>query len=184
MNAPFSPEKPVRRTVLIVDDVEDNRVLLERFLTSSGYEPISVDSGRKAISQISRIKPELVLLDWMMPELSGIETLKAIREIYDSVRLPVIMCTAIGEEVSVVSALNAGANDYIVKPISLPILKARMAMHLKQQAIVGNMADEKSTMEHRLAEQTKALLGARDRLEKTSDNVFQHPRMKDFGWDK
>ena len=53
MNVSKPHEKPVRRSVLIVDDIEDNRVLLERFLTSSGYDSISVDSGRKAISQIS-----------------------------------------------------------------------------------------------------------------------------------
>ncbi len=172
MNVSKPHEKPLRRSVLIVDDIEDNRVLLERFLTSSGYDSISVDSGRKAISQISRHKPDLVLLDWMMPELSGLDTLHAIREMYDSVRLPVIMCTAIGEEVSVVAALNAGANDYIVKPISLPILKARMAIHLKQQALVGSMSDEKTTMEQRLAEQTRALLANRDSFtEKFGGNI-------------
>lgn len=160
MNAPMNHGN--RRTILVVDDIEDNRVLLERALTSGGYAVISVDSGRKAISQISRLKPDLVLLDWMMPELSGLDTLQAIREIYDSVRLPVIMCTALGEEQSVVQALNSGANDYIVKPISIPILKARMALHLKQQAMVGNIDNEKTSAEQRLDEQTRILLARRN----------------------
>jgi DNA-binding response OmpR family regulator len=159
MSIPYSPERAARRTILVVDDIEDNRVLLERFLTSSGYEPISVDSGMKAIAQISRSKPEMVLLDWMMPQLSGLETLQAIREVYDSVQLPVIMCTAMDEEMSVVAALNAGANDYIVKPISMPILRARMALHLKQQAIVENINGERMDIEQRLNEQTRILLG-------------------------
>lgn len=148
----------LRRTVLIVDDVEDNRVLLERFLASSGYATKSCDSGRKAISIISQSKPDIVLLDWMMPELSGLETLAAIREIHDSVRLPVIMCTAVDEEVSVVSAINLGANDYITKPISLPVLRARMALHLKQRAIVAGIDSDKVKVEQRLGEQTRILL--------------------------
>lgn len=164
MNAPMNHNNNGggRRTILIVDDIEDNRVLLERSLTSSGYDTISVDSGRKAISQISRVKPDLVLLDWMMPELSGLDTLLAIREIHNSVRLPVIMCTALGEEQSVVQALNAGANDYIVKPVSLPILKARMTLHLKQQAIVGDIDGEKASAEQRLDEQTRILIARRN----------------------
>lgn len=182
MNAPMNHGHGGRRTVLIVDDIEDNRVLLERALTSSGYDTISVDSGRKAISQISRVKPDLVLLDWMMPELSGLETLLAIREIHNSVRLPVIMCTALGEEQSVVQALTAGANDYIVKPISLPILKARMTLHLKQQAIVGDIDGEKASAEQRLDEQTRILLARRNQGFHTDTSPFPAPDGK--GWGK
>ncbi len=167
MNAPILPLRPAdsRRTILIVDDIEDNCVLLQRALTSGGYVPVVAESGRKALSIISVSKPDLVLLDWMMPELTGLETLVAIREIYDSVRLPVIMCTALGEDSSVIQALQAGANDYIVKPINLPILKARMALHLKQQAIVGSIDGEMATVEQRLHDQARALL-ARDRIGK------------------
>lgn len=149
----------LRRMVLIVDDIEDNRVLLERYLASSGYATKSCDSGRKALSIISQCKPDIVLLDWMMPELSGLETLAAIRELHDSVRLPVIMCTAVDEDVSIVSAINLGANDYITKPISLPVLRARMALHLKQSAIVDSIDSDKVKVEQRLGEQTRILLG-------------------------
>ena len=164
MNAPVNLPRPTdgRRTVLVVDDVADNRDLLERMLSNSGYLPVLAENGRKAMSVVTMAKPDLVLLDWMMPELSGLETLIAIREIYDSVRLPVIMCTALGEDASVIQALNAGANDYIVKPINLPVLKARMAMHLKQQAIVGSIDTEMATVEQRMQDQTRALLSRRN----------------------
>ena len=180
MNAPMNHGHGGRRTSLIVDDIEDNRVLLERSLTSGGYDTISVDSGRKAISQISRVKPDLVLLDWMMPELSGLDTLLAIREIHNSVRLPVIMCTALGEEQSIVQALNAGANDYIVKPISLPILKARMMLHLKQQAIVGDIDGEKASAEQRLDEQTRILISRRNQGFQSDAAPFPRPDSKDW----
>ncbi len=147
-----------RRTVLIVDDIEDNRVLLERYLASCGYATVSCDSGRKAISIISQSKPDIVLLDWMMPGLSGLDTLAAIREVHDSVRLPVIMCTAVDEEVSMVSAINLGANDYITKPISLAVLRARMALHLKQREMIAGIDSDREKVEQRLGEQTRILL--------------------------
>ena len=84
--------------LLIVDDIEENRTLLQRALKNSGYATDCAASGIEALSKISQRLPHLVLLDWMMPELSGLETLRAIRERHPSSRLPVIMCTAIGEK--------------------------------------------------------------------------------------
>lgn len=158
MNA-LDPRMMGQKIVLIVDDVEDNRVLLDRALKSSGYATMVAESGREALSLISSRRPDIVLLDWMMPELSGIDTLRAIREIFPKTKLPVIMCTAIGEEMSVVAAIEAGANDYITKPISLPILRARMTGHLGQQAALDLLDDEKAKAERKLSEQTRAMFG-------------------------
>jgi DNA-binding response OmpR family regulator len=105
----------------------------------------------------------MVLLDWMMPELSGLDTLRAIRELHPKTRLPVIMCTAIGEESSVVTAISEGANDYMLKPISLPILRARMAAHLDACAALDSIAAEKQQAERKLGEQTRAMLDAMSR---------------------
>lgn len=146
-----------QKLILIVDDVEDNRILVDRALKSSGYATEQCGSGREALSAISRRVSDLVLLDWMMPELSGLETLRAIREMYPASRLPVIMCTALDEEMSVVTAINAGANDYMVKPLSLPILRARMKVHLEQRAVVDTLDSEKAKAERRLGEQTRAM---------------------------
>ena len=110
MSAPVPPQER-QKLVLIVDDIEDNRVLLERGLRSCGYATVSAASGPEALSIISCGKPDIVLLDWMMPGLSGLETLRGIRELYPASALPIIMCTAIGEEMSVVAAIGAGAND-------------------------------------------------------------------------
>jgi DNA-binding response OmpR family regulator len=147
-----------RKLILVVDDVEDNRMILDRALTSSGYATALAQSGREALSLISRQVPDMVLLDWMMPELSGLDTLRAIREMYPSAKLPVIMCTAVGEEMSVVAAIDAGANDYMVKPISLPILRARMAAHFAQRAVIDTLGSAKDAAERRLTEQTRAML--------------------------
>jgi DNA-binding response OmpR family regulator len=154
---------PSNKLVLIVDDIEDNRILLERALKSSGYATQQASSGREALSMISVQRPDMVLLDWMMPELSGLDTLRAIRELHPKTRLPVIMCTAIGEEGSVVTALNEGANDYMLKPISLPILRARMAAHLDQLATIDTITAEKHQAERKLGEQTRAMFDALSR---------------------
>jgi len=170
VNAPASsaPEK----FVLIVDDVEDNRILLDRALKSSGYATIHAESGREALSLISQRTPDIVLLDWMMPGFSGLETLRAIRETHPKTRLPVIMCTAMGEEMSVVTAINEGANDYMLKPISLAILRARMTVHLEQRDAIDSLAVEKADAERKLGEQTRAMFiaMARDRLDPPPPN--------------
>ena len=152
-----------QKLVLIVDDLEENRTLLQRALTSSGYATESAASGPEALSKISKRIPDMVLLDWMMPQLSGLETLRAIRERHPSSRLPVIMCTAIGEEMSVVAAINAGANDYMTKPISLPILRARMSAHLEQRAVIDALGSGKAQAERNLDEQTRARLNSQVR---------------------
>jgi len=154
-----SAEDNARKLVLVVDDVEDNRLILDRALRSSGYATELAESGQQALSIIAGHVPDMVLLDWMMPGLSGLETLRAIREHYPKSRLPVIMCTAIGEEMSVVSAIGEGANDYMVKPISIPILRARMAAHFEQRGVIDTLGSAKEAAERRLSEQTRALLG-------------------------
>lgn len=146
-----------QRLVLIVDDVEENRILLDRVLKSGGYATIMAESGREALSIISKTVPDMVLLDWMMPEFSGLDTLRAIRELHSKAKLPVIMCTAMDEESSVVTALAEGANDYMTKPISLAILRARMKTHLEQQDLIDALDNDKIEAERRLGEQTRAL---------------------------
>jgi DNA-binding response OmpR family regulator len=148
---------PAQKLVLIVDDVEDNRILLDRALRSSGYATVQAASGREALSIVSRQRPDIVLLDWMMPEFSGLDTLRAIREMHPKTRLPVIMCTAMGDEMSVVSAIGEGANDYMLKPISLAILRARMAAHLDQRETIDTLVTEKLEAERKLGEQTRTM---------------------------
>ena len=152
--------QPALKRILIVDDIEENRDLLDRALRNSGYETVTALNGREALSIVSTVVPDLVLLDWMMPQLSGLDTLRAIRELYPRSVLPVIMCTAVGEEMSVVAAIAAGANDYITKPISIPILRARMAALFDQMAVISALDARKSAAELRLLERTRSMLGS------------------------
>jgi DNA-binding response OmpR family regulator len=166
-NWPF----PVDDTrILIVDDVEDNRIVLKRRLERVGFRTETSEDGMKALAAISTDPPDLVILDWMMPGLSGIETLKAMREHYDMNALPIIMCTARDEESSIVDAIEAGANDYIQKPIKMPVLLARMSAQLMRKAAVAAMGAANLDLETTLAQRTRELMETRaKRLKPDSD---------------
>lgn len=161
MSSSFDPlaEAATPRRILIVDDVEDNRVVLDRHLRRSGFVTELCTDGVSALGQVSSPEPpDLVLLDWMMPGLSGLETLKAIRERYDENQMPVIMCTAIGEETSVVVAIQAGANDFVMKPINFPILMARLKSQLLRKTAIDMLQREKSDLETVLTQRTRDLI--------------------------
>ncbi|WP_366525049.1 response regulator [Acaryochloris sp. IP29b_bin.137] len=122
---------PTTLKLLVVDDVEANRDMLGRRLQRKGYDVALADSGEAALELIATTDIALVLLDIMMPGMGGIETLKRIRQTYSQEQLPVIMATAKDASEDVVEALELGANDYITKPIDLPVALARIQSHLK-----------------------------------------------------
>lgn len=147
--------------ILVVDDVEDNRIVLERQLARNGFETTLCEDGIAALAEVSSNPPDLVLLDWMMPNLSGLDTLKGIREHYDANQLPVIMCTARDEESSIGAAIEAGANDYVQKPIRIPVLMARISSQLTRRAAVEALGAVNSNLESTLAQRTRLLFEQR-----------------------
>lgn len=149
--------------ILIVDDVEDNRIVLKRQLERFGCIISTCEDGSQALAEVTGDVPDLVILDWMMPGLSGIETLKAMREHYDLNLLPIIMCTARDEESSIVDAIEAGANDYIQKPIKVPVLLARISAQLLRRAAVAAMGAVNHDLEMTLAQRTRELFESKTR---------------------
>ena len=156
MNQPPKSDPVIGSRILIVDDVEDNRIVLDRQLRRSGFETSMCNDGVEALAEITSNPPDLVLLDWMMPNLSGLETLKAIREHYDANALPVIMCTARDEESSIGCAIEAGANDYVQKPIRMPVLLARISAQLIRKASAEALGAVNLDLENTLAHRTRA----------------------------
>jgi DNA-binding response OmpR family regulator len=141
--------------ILIVDDVEDNRVVLQRQLERHGYQTMVCEDGIAALGIVSSTPPDLVLLDWMMPNLSGLDTLKAMREHFDANQLPVIMCTARDEETSIGAAIEAGANDYIQKPIRMPVVLARISAQLIRKGAMEALGAVNQDLENTLAQRTR-----------------------------
>jgi type II secretory ATPase GspE/PulE/Tfp pilus assembly ATPase PilB-like protein/DNA-binding response OmpR family regulator len=116
---------------LFVDDNPDQLRLMERFLSSSGFNVIAADSGRKGLDAMSEVRPDLILLDVMMPEMDGYEVCSRLQQNSDTAYIPVIFITARGEEQDKARAFSLGAVDYLVKPVQKTILLEKTRAHLK-----------------------------------------------------
>jgi DNA-binding response OmpR family regulator len=117
--------------LLVVDDNEMNRDMLSRRLSRRGHTVVMAENGQKALELIEQQSFDVILLDIMMPGISGIEVLEIIRQSYSASDLPVIMATAKGDSEDVVAALKLGANDYVIKPLDFPIVLARVQAQLE-----------------------------------------------------
>src|SRR5260221_10703886 len=127
--------------LLGVDDNEMNRDMLSRRLKREGYTVLVAEDGQQALDMIKDQKFDLIVLDIMMPGLSGFDMLPIIRETHSLADLPIIMATAKDESVDIVEGLKLGANDYVTKPIDFPVLLARLQIHLKLKTL-AQLKDE------------------------------------------
>ena len=118
--------------VLIVEDEEPLSMLLRYNLEAEGYTVDVCDRGDDAELRLRESVPDLLLLDWMLPGISGIELCRRLRMREETERLPVIMLTARGEEAERIRGLSTGADDYVVKPFSVPELMARVRAILRR----------------------------------------------------
>ncbi|MBO6508638.1 MAG: phosphate regulon transcriptional regulator PhoB [Roseibium sp.] len=118
--------------VLIVEDEEPISLLLRYNLEAEGYAVEACSRGDDAEIRLRESVPDLLLLDWMLPGLSGIELCRRLRAREETERLPVIMLTARGEEAERIRGLSTGADDYVVKPFSVPELMARVRAILRR----------------------------------------------------
>ena len=143
----------MRGEVLIVDDVPENLAVIHDTLVQGGYRVRIATSGLGALESARRMPPDLILLDWMMPGVSGIEFTRELKGTAMTRDIPVIMVTARAEEEDTVRGLNVGCDDYISKPFSFPELTARIQAVLRrtlpggeeeQLAIAGLQVDAAS----------------------------------------
>ena len=118
--------------VLVVDDEADLLTLVRYNLERDGFEVGEAVDGEEAMAMIAERRPDLVLLDWMLPQFSGIEVCRRVRRSAHTQNLPIIMLTARGEESDRVRGLDYGADDYIVKPFSPSELVARVRAVLRR----------------------------------------------------
>ena len=125
----MSKEKPV---VLIADDEADIRELVSFRLEQSGYEVVVAEDGRQALDLLREVKPDLAVLDVMMPHLDGYEVTAEIRRDEDLKGTPVILLTARAQEQDVQRGFDAGADDYIRKPFSPQELRSRVESALSR----------------------------------------------------
>ncbi len=121
--------KPV---IMIVEDEEPLKLLLRYNLEAEGFDVETESDGEKAELRLREFEPDLLLLDWMLPGLSGIELCRRLRARPATAKLPIVMLTARGEEDERIRGLSVGADDYVVKPFSVPELMARIRAMLRR----------------------------------------------------
>ncbi len=136
--------------ILVVDDNEMNRDALSRRLNRLGYEICEAESGHRALAMIEENRFDLILLDILMPGLSGLEVLQLLRQVHSPSQLPIILATALSESEDVVRGLSMGANDYITKPIDFPIVKARVETQLALKLATKNLEVANDRMQRSL----------------------------------
>ena len=127
--------------ILVMEDEDALATLLQYNLEKEGYDVVVAADGEEGLVQIDERQPDLVLLDWMLPKVSGIEVCRRIRGRPETRNLPVIMLTARGEESDRVRGLDTGADDYLTKPFSMTELIARIRAVLRR--IRPGLADDR-----------------------------------------
>lgn len=143
--------------ILIAEDSDDLQTLLRYNLEAMGFSVIAARDGEEAELLLSEEAPDLLILDWMMPGVSGIELLRRLRRASHTAALPVIVLTARSDEADRIRALETGADDYIVKPFSMEELLARIRALLRRMApnrmaqivTVGDIELDRDAMEFR-----------------------------------
>jgi two-component system phosphate regulon response regulator PhoB len=180
--------------VLIVEDEEPLTLLLRYNLEAEGYDVDCVARGDEADIRLREQLPDLVVLDWMLPGLSGIELCRRIRARKETERLPVIMLTARGEEGDRVRGLATGADDYIVKPFSVPELLARIRAllrrakpaHVASLLVAGDLEMDRETHRVRRAGQELHLgpteFKLLEFLMQSPGRVFSREQLLDSVW--
>lgn len=128
--------------ILVVDDTPANLSLLLDALTDAGHEILVAESGRSALSLLEHTTPDLVLMDLVMPGMDGIATCRRMKERAECASIPVLFMTAIDEPAQKLRAFEAGALDYITKPVFPPEVLARVSAHLQIHALQKSLADE------------------------------------------
>src|SRR5690606_18114592 len=150
--------------ILLVDDQAQNRDMLGRRLERRGYDVVLRETAVGIEDAISELGIELVLLDWMMPERSGLDALQGIRKLFDAEHVPVIVVTALDDGDIVSKALEGGANDYITKPIDLRVLTARVKAQLDRRRAVLELDAIRDNLEKTVQQRTQDLVSANETL--------------------
>ncbi len=153
---------PVR--VLLVDDEEMNCDMLGRRLERDGYQVIVRSHALTIEDDIVNERIDIVLLDWMMPQRSGLEALRGLRSRFDAGRMPVIVATALDDEGTIALALSSGANDYVSKPISMRALLARIKVQMERRNAVLELDAIRNGLEDAVQERTRELVEANEAL--------------------
>ncbi|MBU0514646.1 MAG: response regulator, partial [Proteobacteria bacterium] len=152
------------KRILVVDDEPRNRELLEAHLTPLGYQILVAENGKDAFEQVSSHAPDLILLDVMMPGLDGFEVARRLKGDAQTRHIPVVMVTSLREASDRVQALEAGADDFLSKPVDKTELTARVRSLLQVKAYNDHLINYQKELEAEVAKRTEKLQQANEEL--------------------
>ncbi|NIA12853.1 MAG: response regulator [Nitrospiraceae bacterium] len=151
--------------IMVVDDLVENTRVLEQFLTPRGYEVICLGDGEAALEAVAAEPPDVILLDLMMPGMDGFEVCRQLKQSPDTRHIPVIIITGMREKEANVMALEAGADDFLVKPFDAVLLSARIRSSFRskmlQDQIISyqqQLEEANQNLEHRVLERTTQVI--------------------------
>jgi putative two-component system response regulator len=169
--------------ILIADDEERNLRLIEALLLPLGYEVILARDGEEALQKVQAVAPDLILLDIMMPGLDGFEVSRRIKNNEETKVIPIVMVTVLGEVEDRVKALEAGADDFLTKPVDKTELRARAHSLLKVKAYNDHMRNYQKELEAEVTKRTEQVRRGFEKLKvaslKTIHNLSRASEYKD-----
>ncbi|MEM7713648.1 MAG: response regulator [Cyanobacteria bacterium P01_A01_bin.68] len=164
---------PQKHSILVVDDTHNNLKILFDLLSNQGYRVAIAKNGEAALEKLESYLPELILLDVMMPGIDGFETCKRLKANLNTQDIPVIFMTALSDSGNKVKGLNAGAVDYITKPINHEEVLARIEIHLQLKNL--------KTLEGMVNERTTELTETLENLKRAQVQLVQKEKMSSLG---
>ena len=167
--------------ILVVDDEEGDRLLMQRVLRSEGYELIQGSNGEEALEKARDAHPDVILLDLRMPKMNGLEVTKRLREDEATRSIPIVIVTGLADHRYRVQALNAGADDFLVKPADEAELKARVRSLIKVKAYHDHLREDRRRLQEEVSKKTYQLQLVLERVKSTSlDTILRLSRVAEY----
>lgn len=162
--------------ILIVDDNPDNRIIGADIIRISGHEAVTANDGYQALDLIAEQGIQFVLVDWMMPEMDGLELVQRIRGQFSERYIYIIMLTAKGTDEDIAQGLENGADDYVVKPFSTREMRARIKSGARLVEMTSRLSENLEHMEHLATrDHLTHLYNRRHFIALAEQNIHQHP---------
>jgi putative two-component system response regulator len=167
--------------ILVVDDEDRNLRLMKLLLTSFGYDVLTASNGEEALEMVHDIPPDVILLDVMMPKMDGFEVAKQLKREEETKIIPIVMVTALNGVEDRVKALEAGADDFLNKPVDKTELRARVTSLVKVKACNDYMRNYQKELEAEVAKRTIQLRQALKKLKEASlESIFHLCRAAEY----
>jgi DNA-binding response OmpR family regulator len=155
-----------KQNILIVDDNPTNLGLLLEYLADAGFRVLVAESGESALKRTGYFKPDIILLDVMMPGIDGFETCRRLKENKETKEIPIIFMTALANTADKLKGFELGAVDYITKPLQYEEMLARVTTHLTIRELQKELEEKNARLQHEMAEREALVAELQDALVK------------------